>query len=551
MISKKNNKGYPKYLREIITITEKTRDQRLNEPFPLMNLKERERLLKQSHPDYKKKTKRPLRIGPNKGDLMPHEVVDLLEAHSLIKPENISLSEVNFDIDVLIIGGGGAGMTAALWANYAGIEAKKILIIQKLRLGDSNSIMSQGGVQAADKSNDSPSIHYIDVLGGGHFTNNPQLVRRLVIDGPKIMDWHQKLGVTYDKESDGTMVTLHGGGTSRKRMHSARDYTGLEIVRNLKDEIINKNIPLLEFTSAIELLTDKNGQVVGAMLYNMETQNYLIAKAKSTILTTGGFGRLHIQGFQTTNHYGATADGLVLAYRAGATLRDMDSTQYHPTGAAYPEQIVGLLVTEKVRGLGAQPINMHGKQFVNSREPRDVEAAAIIKECYENNNGITTPTGMRGVWLDTPMIDIIHGEGTIQKELPAMFRQYKRFNIDITQEPILVFPTLHYQNGGIVITENANTLVPGLFAAGEVTGGTHGKNRLMGNSILEYSVFGRIAGINAAKYVLKAKIGAPTLNHLKEYERNLNAELETKRKSPILLPEYRGKKVLSHVLNID
>ena len=188
MISKENNKGYPKYLQKIITITEKTRDQRLNEPFPLMNLKERERLLKQSHPDYKKKTKRPLRIGPNKGDLMPHEVVDLLEAHSLIKPENISLSEVNFDIDVLIIGGGGAGMTAALWANYAGIEAKKILIIQKLRLGDSNSIMSQGGVQAADKSNDSPSIHYIDVLGGGHFTNNPQLVRRLVIDGPKIMD---------------------------------------------------------------------------------------------------------------------------------------------------------------------------------------------------------------------------------------------------------------------------------------------------------------------------------------------------------------------------
>jgi succinate dehydrogenase / fumarate reductase flavoprotein subunit len=301
------------------------------------------------------------------------------------------------------------------------------------------------------------------------------------------------------------MVTLHGGGTSRKRMHSARDYTGLEIVRNLKDEIINKNIPVLEFTSAIELLTDKNRKVVGAMLYNMETQSYLIVKAKSTILTTGGFGRLHIQGFQTTNHYGATADGLVLAYRAGATLRDMDSTQYHPTGAAYPEQIVGLLVTEKVRGLGAQPINIHGKQFVNSREPRDVEAAAIIKECYEKNNGITTPTGMKGVWLDTPMIDIIHGEGTIQKELPAMLRQYKRFDIDITQLPILVFPTLHYQNGGIVINENANTIVEGLFAAGEVTGGTHGKNRLMGNSILEYSVFGRIAGINAAKRVLKVK----------------------------------------------
>jgi succinate dehydrogenase / fumarate reductase flavoprotein subunit len=200
MSSIENIKGYPKYLREIISKIEKTRDQRLNEPFPLMNLKERESLLKLSHPDYKKKTKRPIRIGPNKGDLMPHEVVDLLEAHSLIKPEKMFLSEINFDIDILIIGGGGAGMTAALWANYSGIESKRILIIQKLRLGDSNSIMSQGGVQAADKPNDNPSIHYIDVLGGGHFTNNPQLVRRLVIDGPKIMDWHQKLGITYDKK---------------------------------------------------------------------------------------------------------------------------------------------------------------------------------------------------------------------------------------------------------------------------------------------------------------------------------------------------------------
>ena len=207
-------KGYPEYMREFIRITEKTRDQRLNEPFPLKTLKERENLLKKSHPDYKKKTKRPIRVGPNKGDLMPHEVVDLLEAHSLIKSTKISLSKVDFDIDILIIGGGGAGMTAALWANYTGIESKKILLVQKLRLGDSNSIMSQGGVQAADKPNDNPSIHYIDVLGGGHFTNNPQLVRRLVLDGPKIMDWHEKLGITYDKESDGTMLTLHGGGTS-------------------------------------------------------------------------------------------------------------------------------------------------------------------------------------------------------------------------------------------------------------------------------------------------------------------------------------------------
>jgi len=544
-------RGYPGYMRESIEAVEKTRDRRLKETFPLMDLEEREEILKKFHPDYKEEAKRPMKVGPNKGDLMPHEVADLLEAHALIKPGDVDLSKADFDIDILIIGGGGAGMTAALWANYSGIDAENIIIVQKLRLGDSNSIMSQGGIQAADKSNDSPALHYLDVMGGGHFTNDPKLARELVSGGPLVMKWHEELGVLYDKETDGTMVTIHGGGTCRKRMHSARDYTGLEIVRNLKDEIINKNIPILEFTSAVELLTDENKQVAGAVLYNMETQEYYVVKAKSTVLTTGGFGRLHIQSFPTTNHYGATADGVVLAYRVGAKLRDLDSVQYHPTGAAYPEQIVGLLVTEKVRGLGAQPVNKNGEQFVYPREPRDVEASAIIRECYERNNGIETLTGMRGVWLDSPMIDILHGEGTIEKKLPAMLRQNKRFDIDMTQDPILVFPTLHFQNGGVIINENAETHIQGLFAAGEVTGGTHGKNRLMGNSILDYSVFGRIAGINAAKHAKNANIGKLTLDHVTRYEKMLKeAGVETDRKAPILLPEYRGERILSHALDI-
>jgi len=544
-------RGYPEYMRESIEAVEKTREKRLKETFPLMSLEERDEILRKFHPDYKEEAKRPVKVGPNKGDLMPHEVADLLEAHPLIKPKDVDLSKVDFNVDILIIGGGGAGMTAALWANYSGVDAENILIVQKLRLGDSNSIMSQGGIQAADKPNDSPVLHYLDVVGGGHFTNDPKLARRLVLDAPMIMKWHEELGVMYDRESDGTMVTIHGGGTCRKRMHSARDYTGLEIVRNLKDEILNKNIPVLEFTSAVELLTDEHKQVAGAVLYNMETQEYYVAKAKSSILTTGGFGRLHIQGFPTTNHYGATADGIVLAYRIGAKLRDLDAVQYHPTGAAYPEQIVGLLVTEKVRGLGAQPVNRNGEQFVYPREPRDVEASAIIRECYERNNGVETPTGMKGVWLDSPMIDILHGEGTIAKKLPAMLRQYKRFDIDMTQDPILVFPTLHFQNGGVVINENAETTVQGLFAAGEITGGTHGKNRLMGNSILDYSVFGRIAGITAAKHVKNAKIGKITLDHVTSYEKMLKeAGIETDRNAPILLPEYRGEKVLSRALDI-
>lgn len=544
--------GYPEYMRESIQLVEETRGKRLQERHQLMSLEERAKVLTQYHPDYKNEQKRPLRLGPNYGDLVPHEIADLLEAHPLINHKEIDLQKIDFDPEVLIIGGGGAGMTSALWAHYEGLETDDILIIQKLRLGDSNSIMSQGGIQAATKPYDSPAIHYLDVIGGGHFTNNPELVKTLVFDASSIIKWHEEIGVEYDRQQDDNLVTLSGGGTSRKRMHSAKDYTGMEIVRNLKDEVLNEGIPYMEYTAAIELILDEHGQSAGAVLYNMETQEYYVARSKATILTTGGFGRLHIQGFQTTNHYGATADGLVLAYRSGARLRDLDSCQYHPTGAAYPEQIVGLLVTEKVRNLGAQPVNKNGEQFVFPLEPRDVEASAIIRECYNRENGITTPTGMRGVWLDSPMIELIHGEGTIENALPAMLRQNLRFSIDMRKDPLLVFPTLHFQNGGVeMISDNCETTVRGLFAAGEVTGGTHGKNRLMGNSILDYSVYGRRAGIFTSKYVNKVKLGKLNLNHVVKYEEALkDSEIKTDRRSPILLPEYRSNHVLSHVLKL-
>ncbi len=544
--------GYPAYMRASIERVEQTRERRLHERLALMSLAEREAILQRYHPDYISSGKRALRLGPNTGDLVPHEVADLLEAHPLLDPATIDLRHLDFDLDLLILGGGGAGMTAALWAHYQGVRPANLLIVQKLRMGDSNSVMSQGGIQVAGKPDDSPVIHYLDALGGGHFTNNPALVRTLVLDAPAILRWHEALGVEYDRDADGNMITLPCGGASKNRLHSAKDYTGMEIVRNLKDEVLNEEIPVLEFTSAVELALDDAGRVGGAVLYNMETQQYYVARAKATILATGGFGRLHVQGFQTTNHYGATGDGIVLAYRVGARLRDMDSCQYHPTGAAYPEQIVGLLVTEKVRNLGAQPVNRVGEQFVNPLEPRDVESSAIIRECYDRDGGIETPTGMRGVWLDTPLIERIHGAGTIERSLPAMFRQNRRFGIDMRVSPILVFPTLHFQNGGVeMINDHAETSVRGLFAAGEVTGGTHGKNRLMGNSILDYSVYGRRAGIYAADYAKKTRVGRLTLHHVTRYEAALReTQIATDRRSPILLPEYRGERALSHSLDI-
>ena len=275
---------------------------------------------------------------------------------------------------------------------------------------------------------------------------------------------------------------------------------------------------------------------------NLETEQLITVRAKAVVMTTGGMGRLHIQGFPTTNHYGATGDGLVLAYRAGAKLAFIDTMQYHPTGAAYPEQILGQLVTEKVRGLGAQVLNAEGEQFVFPLETRDVEAAAFIRECSDHGQGVVTPTGQPAVWLDAPLIDLIHGPGTIVRELPAMVRQYKRFDIDLVHEPILVYPTLHYQNGGVAIHPDGATGIPGLYVAGEAAGGIHGRNRLMGNSLLDICVFGRRAGAAAATWSRQVIPGAPTLQYVSEWERaRQDAGLAEGPYSPLILPDYTRK----------
>lgn len=527
---------YPENMMESIKKVEATREARMKTEPRRLTAEEKDDLLEKFHPDYNPDSFAEIKVGPNKGQKAPVELAEMLHSTSRLMTDKVDISKIDYDVDVLVIGGGGAGSSCAIEAHNAGAN---VMIVTKLRIGDANTMMAEGGIQAADKENDSPVQHYLDAFGGGHFKAKPELVKRLTSEAPEAIQWLNRLGVEFDKEDDGRMVTTHGGGTSRKRMHAAKDYSGAEIMRTLRDEVINLGIPVIEFTSAVELIKDDKGQVAGAVLLNMETGDYSVARAKTVVIATGGAGRMHYNGFPTSNHYGATADGLILAYRAGAPLLYQDSIQYHPTGAVYPSQILGALVTEKVRSVGAQLVNANGEAYIHPLETRDVNASGVIRECREGR-GVDIPGGLKGVWLDTPMIEILGGEGTIEKRIPAMFRMYMNYGIDMRKVPILIYPTLHYQNGGVEINGDGFTeAIPNLLVAGEAAGGIHGTNRLMGNSLLDVIVFGRNAGKKAAAKYGEVTLGNMNLDHVAAYDKELkDAGLDTHEVSPKLLPKY-------------
>ena len=530
---------YGNYLDEAAKIVAEKREENLKFEHARLTAEEKDQILKEYHPDRIASEFAELKIGPNKGQKAPIQLTEMLQAKPRIAPEHIDLAHVDYETDVLVIGGGGAGTSAAIMASEAGA---KVLLATKLRVGDANTMMAEGGIQAADKPNDSPAQHYLDCFGGGHFDGKPELVYTLTNKAPSVIKWLNDLGVEFDKEADGTMVTTHGGGTSRKRMHACKDYSGAEIMRTLRDEVFNRpdQITVVDFTAAVELIKNDKGEVCGAVLENIETGEVRIAKAKVVIIATGGAGRMHYQGFPTSNHYGATADGLVLAYRAGAKLLYQDSLQYHPTGAAYPTQILGKLVTEKVRSLGAKLINKNGEVYIHPLETRDVNASGIIKE-VRNGRGVENDV-QPAVWLDTPMIEMIHGEGTILKSIPAMYNMFIKYGIDIRKEPILVYPTLHYQNGGVEIDKTCHTNVANLLVAGEASGGVHGTNRLMGNSLLDVVVFGREAGIEAGKMFKNISLSDTSkmnLDHVVAFEKERAAAgITGDVTSPKVLPSY-------------
>ena len=256
------------------TRAERVERKQRGEEVPFLDLDQRKERLKY-HPDFKDEGRRELQVGPSKGYAIAHEIADVLEATSRVDPDKVDLTDPAYEADVLVIGGGGAGTSAALLAQEQGA---KVILATKLRHGDANTMMAEGGIQAASKGHkDSPYYHYLDVMGGGHFTNVPELAETLVTRAPDAIRWLEHLGVNFTKKSDGTLETIHGGGTSRKRMHYAADITGAEIMRTLRDEARNMadRIQVLEFSPAVELVLDANGRAIsashnnwGAMLYD-------------------------------------------------------------------------------------------------------------------------------------------------------------------------------------------------------------------------------------------------------------------------------------------
>src|SRR6478736_2197378 len=471
-------------------IVHSTRDARRNQTLPKFPPAERDQLIHKYHPDYRASAYRPIRFGPNKGDQTVIELATLLEGDSPIQ-DDLDLSPA-YTTDVLVIGGGGAGCAAALHAHGAG---SKVMLATKLRLGDSNSVMAQGGMQISVAPEDSPVTHFIDTLKGGHMQNDHALLKVMVEDGPAIAKWLIDLGVLFDRQADGNLHVKKGGGSSKPRLLTCSDYTGFEIMRVLKDEVLNQKIELLEFCAAVELLSDDEGNCSGAIFKDLDNQRNVVVSAKTVVLATGG---------------------ICLSYRMGARLAHVDTFQYHPSGAVYPEQLIGALVTEGIRSEGGHLVNAKGERFVNELDTRDVVSSSIIREC-EEGRGIRTMSGRVGVWLDTPLLDVEHGPGTVEKHFPAMVKQYERFGLDISKDPVLIYPTLHYQNGGVKIDTNSETDVKNLFVAGEASGGLHGRNRLMGNSLLDLMVFGKRSGLTAAFRAASRKNGKLTLKHLERF----------------------------------
>ena len=387
--------------------------------------------------------------------------------------------------DVLVIGSGGAGLAAAIAAHDSGA---RVTIATKLGVASCNTAKAQGGIQAAVGDDDSIETHFDDIMRSSHDTADPVLAHVLAEEGPATVRWLEELGVAFTREADGSLRIARCGGATRKRLLQVGDQTGFAIATALRSAVGERAIEVLDHAALVELapshvVLDRRGERV-------------VLEPGAIILAAGGrCKRVAAEtGELSTNGDGATGEVAELAVAAGCAERDHDSLQRHPTGAAWPEVLAGYAVPETTRAYGARLLNANGEQFVDELAPRDVVAEAIIRECDEGR-GTTTPDGRPAVHLDCPPVDPADAETSF----PYMLRRFRKVGLDPLTDLLPVYPVLHYQNGGLVIDADGATTVPGIWAAGEITGGVHGRNRMMGNSLLEICVFGRRAGAAAAR----------------------------------------------------
>jgi len=386
--------------------------------------------------------------------------------------------------DVLVIGSGASGLASAVAAERAGA---RVAVATKAALQSCNSAKAQGGIQASFGEDDSPENHAKDVWTSSHETADLRLVEILTTEAPETIHWLEETGVEFTRENGGYRIA-RCGGASRKRLLQVGDRTGHAITKALRKTIEGSTAETFPHSPLTDLEPTSSG-------WRARCGEHVI-EAGAVILAAGGrcFREAEERGELSTNHPGATGEVTRIALDLGAESRDLDALQYHPNGGAWPENMQGYSIPETTRAYGAVLLNADHEEFTDSLGPRDEVSQAIVDEVAKGG-GVETPDRRPAVWLDTTRIS----QADAEVSLPYMLRRYRAGGIDPLREPLLTFPVLHYQNGGLVIDEHGETTVEGLFACGEIAGGTHGRNRMMGNSLLECCVFGRRAGKAAAE----------------------------------------------------
>jgi len=435
--------------------------------------------------------------------------------------------------DVLVIGAGGAGLRAAIEAHAAGAN---VAVVCKSLLGKAHTVVAEGGIAAAVGSvdpRDDWRAHFRDTMAGGKYINNWKMALLHAQEAPGEVENLERWGALFDRTESGDVMQRLFGGHTYKRLVHVGDRTGLELIRTLQDELVARHIAVfMEYT--VTMLVRQNGAIVGAVGYERETGSSFVWEAPAVIVATGGSGRIFSV---TSNSWEGTADGQALAFRAGADLMDMEFIQFHPTGMIWPASVRGILVTESVRGEGGYLTNSLGERFMERYDPgrmelstRDIVARAIYMEVQSGRG-----TSHGGAYLS-----IAHKPAAFIKEkLPSMYAQFRDFaHLDITKEPMEVFPTTHYIMGGIrVDAETAATNVPGLYAAGECAGGLHGANRLGGNSLSDLLVFGRRAGASAAEFARAKGYSGIDDAALASAERDMLFAFEANGENPFVVQE--------------